>query len=392
MEHIAIIGGGGTAAALAHDLILRGFSVALYERGEFFSGSTGRHHGLLHSGARYAVHDPEAARECIEENMILRRLVPQAMEQNEGLFVALDDEDMAYRQRLKEACAATGIPTRDYTPEQAHRLEPGLADSILAAMQVPDATFDAWRLALPFLATARAGGATAHNFTEVVGIDVQGGAVRGLRLRTLTEDAHGTRGREWSAPADLVVNAAGAWAGKVAALAGVHVPIQPGPGVLVAIEGRVTNMVINRMRKASEGDIIVPQRRLSVLGTSMWLTDDPDHLDIPPEHVERMVRLCSEMVPACAGASIRSAWSAARPLIGNADAARPQEISRTFDCYDHGTRDNVSGLLSIIGGKGMTLRAMAEKTADIICRLTGHDAPCRTRETPLLPARTFYRS
>ena len=36
--------------------------------------------------------------------------------------------------------------------------------------------------------------------------------------------------------------------------------------------------------------------------------------------------------------------------------------------------------------------AMAEKTADIICRLTGHDAPCRTRETPLLPARAFYRS
>jgi glycine/D-amino acid oxidase-like deaminating enzyme len=52
MEHIVIIGGGGTGAALAHDLVLRGFQVSLFERGELLSGTTGRHHGLLHSGGR----------------------------------------------------------------------------------------------------------------------------------------------------------------------------------------------------------------------------------------------------------------------------------------------------------------------------------------------------
>ena len=61
MEHIVIIGGGGTGAALAHDLALRGFQVSLFERGELLSGTTGRHHGLLHSGGRYAVDDPPAA-------------------------------------------------------------------------------------------------------------------------------------------------------------------------------------------------------------------------------------------------------------------------------------------------------------------------------------------
>jgi len=38
MEHIVIIGGGGTGAALAHDLVLRGFQVSLFERGELLSG------------------------------------------------------------------------------------------------------------------------------------------------------------------------------------------------------------------------------------------------------------------------------------------------------------------------------------------------------------------
>jgi glycine/D-amino acid oxidase-like deaminating enzyme len=51
--HVAIVGGGGTGAALAHDLALRGLRVTLVERGELTSGTTGRHHGLLHSGARY---------------------------------------------------------------------------------------------------------------------------------------------------------------------------------------------------------------------------------------------------------------------------------------------------------------------------------------------------
>ena len=72
MEHIIIIGGGGTGAALAHDLVLRGFRVSLFEKGELLSGTTGRHHGLLHSGARYAVHDSIAAQECFQENQILR--------------------------------------------------------------------------------------------------------------------------------------------------------------------------------------------------------------------------------------------------------------------------------------------------------------------------------
>ena len=112
MEHIIIIGGGGTAAALAHDLALRGFKVSLFEKGELLSGTTGRHHGLLHSGARYAVHDPEAAAECIAENRILRHITSDAIEFNGGLFVALDDSDLEYKQSFLKACKGCGISTK----------------------------------------------------------------------------------------------------------------------------------------------------------------------------------------------------------------------------------------------------------------------------------------
>lgn len=387
MEHILIIGGGGTGAALAHDLTLRGFTVSLFEKGEYFSGATGRHHGLLHSGGRYAVGDPEAARECIEENMILRRLTPQAIEQNEGLFVALNDEDLEFSKQFLEACAVADIPTKVLTPKQALAIEPELNPEVKLAVQIPDATFDAWRLPLHFLATAKINGAKLYHFNELIGIHKSSGTVNGIRILDYKT------GKEEDVYADLVINAAGAWAGRVTALAGegVEVPIRPGPGVMVAIKKRVTNMVINHLHPAGEGDIIVPQRKFSVLGTSLWLAEDPDREYTPPDHIQRMVDLCAEMVPALKNIEIHSAWSASRPLIGAGDYENPQDISRTFDCFDHQEKDNLEGFVSIIGGKATTLRAMAEKTADLICRKLGRELPCRTKETPLVSYRRFYK-
>ncbi len=385
MEHIVIIGGGGTGAALAHDLALRGFGVSLFECGELLSGATGRHHGLLHSGGRYAVNDPAAAKECIQENQILRRIAPEAIEQNDGLFVALDDIDMDYRPSFLEQCRQCEVPTEELTSAKVLAIEPALHPDLKAAIRVPDATLDAWRLPLHFYATAKANGARIHNFSEVIGFHKFDGTVTGVRIFDhLTE-------REYDVQGDLFVNAAGAWAGKICALAGIQLPLQPGPGVMVAINARLTNMVINRLQKAGEGDIIVPQRELSVLGTTLWLADDPDRIELPSDHVQKIRKLCAQMVPAVKETAIHSVWCASRPLIEQKQVKEPQQISRTFDCYDHKQRDSLEGLVSIIGGKATTLRAMAEKAADLICRKTGRNIACKTKTEKLLHYRHFYK-
>lgn len=385
MEHIIIIGGGGTGAALAHDLALRGFAVSLFERGEFFSGTTGRHHGLLHSGARYAVHDPVAARECIEENKILRRIAPQALEQNDGLFVAIDESDLAYRRQFLDSCRSCGIPVTELTADQARAYEPELNPNLKLAVRVPDATMDAWRLPLHFVASARANGARLHNYCEVIDFHQSQKTITGVRI--FDHKSH----REYDVSGDLFINAAGAWAGRICALAGLNLPLQPGPGVMVAVNGRVTNMVINRLNRAGEADIIVPQRGLSVLGTTVWLADNPDTMKYPPEHVTKIIAQCAEMVPSVTQAAIHSVWCAPRPLIVEEQAQDPLRISRTFDCFDHSEKDGLAGLFSLIGGKATTLRAMAEKTADLICQKTGRDIACKTKTEKLLHYRQFYK-
>jgi glycerol-3-phosphate dehydrogenase len=382
---VVIVGGGGTGGALAHDLALRGLAVTLLERAELTSGTTGRHHGLLHSGARYAVNDPSSAVECIAENRILRRIAPGSFEENGGLFVALSDEDMDYRPGFVAACAAAGIPARELTPAEAVALEPGLNPALKAAVWVPDATMDAMRLPLRFFATALRNGARLRPFTEVTALEKAGQRVTGVVARD-----HLT-GRDLRLEADLVVNAAGPWCGRLAAMAGAAVPVRPSPGVLLAVVGRLCDLVVNRLHPAADGDIVVPQRALSIVGTSAWTVDDPDDLDVPDEHVRAMYTEGAKLVPAVAGARERAAWSAARPLVGAAGGdAGGRELSRTFKCFDHAAGDGVEGLVTITGGKATTLRAMAEATADLVCAKLGVDAPCRTRDVLLDPHGAYY--
>lgn len=382
--HVLIVGGGGTGGALAHDLALRGLRVTLVERGEFTSGTTGRHHGLLHSGARYAVNDHESAVECIQENTLLRRIAPGSFEENDGLFVAVTDEDMDYLPPFLAGCESSSIPAQRLSPDEALRLEPLLNPELKAAVRVPDATMDAMRMPLRFFASAKANGAELLNHLEVTGLLQQAGAVDGVAYRDHVN------GRDGEIRADLVVNASGPWSEQVATMAGVDVPIRPSPGVMVALRGRLCNMVVNRLHPSGDGDILVPQRALTVVGTSSWVVADPDDLQIPADHVQRMEDEGSKLIPAVREAPFRAAWSAARPLIGSRDQADSgRELSRTFETIDHAV-DGVEGFVTITGGKATTLRGMAEHCADVVCRKLGVDEPCRTRDTVLLPHTAYY--
>src|SRR5512133_613800 len=112
-SHVIVIGAGSTGAAIAHDLALRGLQVTLVERFGPAAGTTGHNQAQLHSGARYAVTDPASAHECIEENAILRKIMPNALELNDGLFIALEEEHLQYRGPFLDSCAHCGIPAEE---------------------------------------------------------------------------------------------------------------------------------------------------------------------------------------------------------------------------------------------------------------------------------------
>jgi glycerol-3-phosphate dehydrogenase len=392
---VAIIGGGGTGAAILHDLTQRGFRCTLFERGELTSGTTGRHHGQLHSGARYAVGDVEIARECINEVTTLRRIASESIEMNYGLFLALTDEDEAYAPAFREACSKAGISNRTISTDQALRHEPRINPKARFAVVVPDGTLDAYRLPLQFFATAVAGGGVVRSFCEVTAIHAPAGRVSGLTARDYRT------GTDVHHHADVVINAAGPWAGQVAALAGVDLPITPAPGTMVAVKGRLCNMVVSHLHPPHDGDIVVPQRGLSIIGSTQWETDNPDDVATPESDVHRLLRRADDLVPGFSAEPYHAAWTAVRPLAGRVGTDRADDagrmrgaggraLSRDFTVLSH-RGAGPGGFYSLTGGKATVLRAMGEQVADDVCRDLGLTIPCATAETSLLSHRHYFR-
>ena len=382
---VLVIGAGFTGVAVAYDLAQRGFAVTVLERGELASGTSGRTHGLLHSGARYCVNDQESAVECIKENRILRRIAAQCIEPNGGYFVGLTDDDVEYCQQFVVGAEACGIPFTLITIQDLLKKEPEINPCARIAYAVPDATFDPLRLAFAFAASAQKYGAKFLPYHEVKGLVID-------HSRRVTGVAAWNRAdnSRLKIHADIVINAAGAWSGKIAEMAGIDVPIKPTPGVMVAVEKRLINTTINRLNKPGDGDIILPQRRMAVIGTTSFEITDVDYIPIEKDQIGMMVEMGSELLPAIRHTPFRGIYMSSRPLIGADMNAR--SLSRTFKAYDHEDIDGVGGLLSVIGGKATTCRAMAEITADIVCQKFGKVDECGTKENVLESYRSYYRS
>lgn len=139
---VIIIGGGATGAGIARDCALRGINCILIERRDIATGATGRNHGLLHSGARYVVNDKESAEECIQENMILKRIARHCVEDTKGLFITLPEDDLNYQKTFIDSCQAAGIEAVAIEPDLAKHIEPSVNPDLVGAVVVPDGSID----------------------------------------------------------------------------------------------------------------------------------------------------------------------------------------------------------------------------------------------------------
>jgi glycerol-3-phosphate dehydrogenase len=246
----------------------------------------------------------------------------------------------------------------------------------MAAIRIPDGVFDPYRFTLSFIATARKNGAIFFPYTEVIAIDPARGLVR---VHRKTSDDIADIG------CDAIINATGPWAGRIAKIAGVNLSLEPSAGVMVTLSKRLCSMVINLLTIPADGDIIVPQRDASILGTTSWTVDDPDNIPIPPDHVDQLLALAEWMIPGASSVPIRGVMAAARPLIKDPFTSG-RTSTRGDRCYDH-KQDGAPGFFSIIGGKTTTARLMAEKISNMVCAYLGVEAQCTTRTEPLLSYR-----
>ncbi len=181
MTDVIVIGGGVTGCGVAWDLALRGLRVVLLERGGLASGTSGRFHGLVHSGARYAVSDPVAAAQCAHESAVLARIAPHIMKPTGGLFALCAEDDPNYVEEWEHGIRAAGVAASEITPAEALRREPLLADSIRRAFVVRDAVCEGPALCAALAAAARSAGAEVRDYHRVEDFLSDGRGIQGVR-------------------------------------------------------------------------------------------------------------------------------------------------------------------------------------------------------------------
>jgi glycerol-3-phosphate dehydrogenase len=375
---VLVIGGGATGAGIAFDAALRGFDVVLVDRTDLVEGTSGRFHGLLHSGARYVVKDVHAAVECIAENRIARRIIADCIEDTGGLFVCTPEDDAAYGDKFLEGCRKVDIPAEEIPVAEALRMEPRLNPRIHRAFTVPDASIDAWKTVWSLANGAAAHGARILPYHKVVSLRTEADAVTGARVRNeLTGD-------ELDIEAGFTLSAAGAWAAEIARMAGVEgVGVVPGKGIMIAMNHRLVNTVINRCTMPADGDILVPIRTVSVIGTTDIHTADPDDLPVTQAEVDQMMDDGERLVPGFRQARALRVWAGVRPLFQDSkpgEVGETRDVTRSHAILDHQERDGIERFVSITGGKLTSYRQMAEETVDAMCRQLGVDRPCTTKD------------
>lgn len=378
---LLVIGGGSTGAGVAWDAARRGLHVTLVDRGDLAMGTTGRFHGLLHSGGRYVVKDPDSARECASENRILRRIAADCIEDTGGLFVITPIDDPDYAERFLAGCAVAGMPVEELPVSEALRREPLLNPRISRAFAVEDAAIDAWKTVWACVRGAAAFGARILPYHEVLKLRVEGDAVVGATLR------NSVSGAEVEIRAECTVNAAGAWSGQIAKMAACHVGVVPGKGVMVAMNHRLVNTVVNRCTMPGDGDIIVPIRTVCVIGTTDVAVEDPDEIAPTAADVAQMMDAGEALIPGFSQARALRTWAGARPLFPKGDGSgkvqETRDVTRSHTVIKHAEADGVARLISITGGKFTTFRLMAQDAVDAVCAELQVDATCTTAEVAL---------
>lgn len=376
---VIIIGGGITGVGTARDCALRGLRTLLVERYDLTNGATGRNHGLLHSGARYAVTDRDSASECIRENRIIRKIASNCVEETEGLFITLPEDDLAYQEHFVKSCHAAGIKAEAIDPAEALLLEPSVNPSLIGAVKVPDASVDPFRLASANSLDAIMHGAEVLTYHTVTGIVKDGGRVVGVRMKD------SRTGEESEAHAPVTVNAAGIWGQQIAALAGAEIRMLPAKGSLLVFGHRVNRMVINRCRKPANADILVPGDVVCVIGTTSDKVpfEECDDMRVTSDEVSLLLQEGCKLAPALADTRILRAYAGVRPLVASDDDPTGRSTSRGIVLLDHETRDGIPGFISITGGKLTSYRLMGEMATDLVCRKLSVDRKCETASRPL---------
>jgi glycerol-3-phosphate dehydrogenase len=386
---VLVVGGGVTGVGVALDAATRGLSVALVERHDLAYGTSRWSSKLIHGGLRYlATGDVHLAYESARERSVLMTTIAPHLVRPLPFLLPLTTS-VSHAERLKLMAGARagealrvaartehGLlpPPRHLGREEAMRWVPALRrDGLAGAVMSWDGQLeDDARLVVALARTAASYGGRILTYTSAVSLRGDGATLRDERS-----------GQTLEVRARAVVNATGVWADTLEP----EVQLRPSKGTHVVLRASALNSPSAALFAQVPGE---SNRYVFALphpdGTlHVGLTDDPieDRPDVPIPTADEVRFLLDTLSPllrrALTNDDVIGSFAGLRPLVAGTDPSRKTaDLSRR-----HLVHRSADGVLTVVGGKLTTYRKMAEDAIDAV-GLT--EAPCRTRDVPLVGA------
>jgi glycerol-3-phosphate dehydrogenase len=367
---VVVIGGGITGAGIARDAALRGLKVALFEKGDYASGTSSKSSKLVHGGLRYLEHgEIGLVFESVSERRVQTRVAPHLVRPLPFLIPIYKGakpglEMMNFGLWIYDSLALFRAPRIHKTfrgTRAALELEPALrAEGLRGALEYYDCNTDDARLVLENALDARVLGAACHTYTEVTRFERQAdGRISGVHVRDrLTGAARLVTSR-------VVILAAGAWTDEM--IARFEIPIErpvlrrtKGVHIVVPRERLPLARAITLISPIDHRVMFaIPWRERTVLGTTD--TDFVGTADEVAADAADVAYLCesgngvfpdAHLTPA----DVISTWAGLRPLI-----AAPPNVDESDVSREHEVFTRTDGLVIIAGGKLTTYRRMARQ-------------------------------
>lgn len=396
---LVVVGGGITGAGIARDAAHRGLKVALFEKGDFASGTSSKSSKLVHGGLRYLEQgELKLVFEGVHERALQMRraphlvrpapfLVPIFKRNKPGLAV------MDIGLWIYDALAMFRSPQlhRTFRGKKVHMLEPSLSTEGLAgALEYYDCFTDDARLTLENVLDAKAMGAELYSYTRVTGL---GKNEKGRVTSVRAQDAF--TGAAIEVDTRCVVVAGGPWTDRLLGEIGVSSDrqlLRATKGIHIVVDSKQLPVTRAITLFTADDRVIfaLPWQERTVIGTTDTDFDgDPDDVAANAEDVDYLCEHINHFFPDAnlARADVISTWAGLRPLIAQ-DASRPHEVSREHEVF---VRDE--GVLIIAGGKLTTYRRMAKELVDAAVDFLSDQGDaafegrrirrCRTKHRPL---------
>lgn len=397
---LIVIGGGINGAAVARDGALRGLKTILLEKNDFASATTSWSTRLIHGGLRYLEYfEFKLVRESLREREVLMHTAPHLVKPIQ-LTIPIYRYGSRRYWEIQAGMLLYDILSFDKTL-LSHRMLPREKfrqlfrdvnpDELSGAAQYYDGQAEyAERLCLENILAAEAAGATVLNYAKVTQLHREGD-----RLTSLTAQDQ-LNGEEFTVnigPNAVVINTSGPWVDQVCGL-GEPQPVgserkiggTKGSHIIVdSFPGAPSTALYVEAKADGRPFFIVPWLGMYLIGTTdLRYTGDLNRIKADDDEVDYLIQETNRVLPSAhlSRQNVRFTYSGVRPL-PYAAGKKPGSITRNHILFDH-TREGVSNMISLIGGKLTTFRRVGEEMVDAVYRKRGEAAPpCPTQDKPL---------